>query len=142
VIRQTATPETEIVLGDDWMRPAGGVEAELRSRRARRGWLALFRSPLARRIILFNMLALVLLAAGVLFTNPFRDTLLRQHEQALRTQAEALADVLATIAGPARLQALAALRLPAGPRRCSSTMRAVAFRHAGAEAAAPTRAAR
>jgi two-component system, OmpR family, sensor histidine kinase ChvG len=112
VIRDTATPETEIVLGEDWMRPAGGLEAELRNRRGRRGWRALYRSPLARRIILFNMLALVLLAAGVLFTNPFRDTLLRQHEQALRAQAAALADVLSTTAGPARIAALGALRLP------------------------------
>jgi two-component system, OmpR family, sensor histidine kinase ChvG len=135
VTRQTATPETEIVLGDDWMRPAGGVEAELRSRRARRGWRALFRSPLARRIILFNMLALVLLAAGVLFTNPFRDTLLRQHEQALRTQVEALSDVLATIEGPERLQALAALRLPAGTEALLfDDAGAIVARHAGAEA--------
>lgn len=112
--RPTATPETEIVLGDDWMRPPGSVESELRNRRARRGLLALLRSPLARRIILFNMLALVVLAATVLFTNPLRDTLLRQHEAALRQQAETLADVLGTIPAPGRLQALAALRLPVG----------------------------
>ncbi len=131
--RQTATPETEIVLGDDWMRPAGGVEAELRHRRARRGWLALFRSPLARRIILFNMLALVLLAAGVLFTNPFRDTLLRQHEQALRAQAEALADILAAIPAPARLPALAAVRLPAETEALLfDDAGAILFRQAGA----------
>jgi len=114
VIRQTATPETEIVLSEDWMRPVDATDGDTRARRGRRGWLELSRSPLARRIILFNMLALVLLAAGVLFTNPFRDTLLRQHEQALRLQTEALADVLATAEGEARLRAMQALRLPAG----------------------------
>ncbi len=143
MIRQTATPETEIVLGDDWMRPPGSVEAELRNRRARRGLLALFRSPLARRIILFNMLALVLLAAGVLFTNPFRDTLLRQHEAALRAQAEALSDMLAASEEPARLRALAALRLPAGTELLLFDARGeIAFRHAGAEHANGARGAR
>lgn len=114
MIRERATPETEIVLGEDWMRPAGGAEADARGRGMRRGWRTLLRSPMARRIVLFNVLALALLAAGVLFTNPFRDTLLRQHEQALRMQAETLADLLATLPAPARRDALAALRLPAG----------------------------
>ena len=134
MIRPTATPETEIVLGDDWMRPPGSVEAELRNRRARRGLMALFRSPLARRIILFNMLALVLLAAGVLFTNPFRDTLLRQHEAAMRAQAEAMADMLAVAPGAERLRAMAALRLPAETEVLLLDDGAeIVFRHAGAE---------
>lgn len=84
----------EVVLGEDWVRPPSAVDTEVRLRRARRGWLAVFRSPLARKIILFNMLALVLLVAGVLLTNPFRDTLVRQQEHALVAQAEALADLM------------------------------------------------
>ncbi len=130
--RPTATPETEIVLGDDWMRPPGSVESELRNRRARRGFLALLRSPLARRIILFNMLALVVLAATVLFTNPFRDTLLRQHEAALHRQAETLADMLGTMPAAGRLPALAALRLPEGTEALLLDAQAqILVRHAG-----------
>ncbi len=136
--RQTATPETEIVLGDDWMRPAGAADAELRHRRARRGWLALSRSPLARRIILFNMLALVLLAAAVLFTNPFRDTLLRQHEKALHVQTQALAGVLAAIPQAERPQALANLHLPPETEvLLFDETGAVLHRLAGAPAAGP-----
>ena len=84
----------EVVLGEDWVRPHNPAEGELRRRRARRGWLSLYQSPLARKIILFNMLALVLLVAGILFTNPFRDTLLRQYEAAMIGRAETVADLL------------------------------------------------
>ena len=98
-VRDTGATGTEIVLGEDWVRPQSALDNEVRLRRARRGWLAVFRSPLARKIILFNMLALVLLVAGVLLTNPFRNTLTSQHEQALIAQAEALADLMAALPG-------------------------------------------
>lgn len=93
----TDNPSNEVVLGDDWVRPQTEVDTEVRIHRARRGILSVFHSPLARKIILFNMLALVLLVAGVLFTNPFRDTLARQHEAALISQAEGLADIIAVL---------------------------------------------
>ena len=97
VSRETGAAGNEVVLGEDWVRPQSAVDTEMRIRRARRGILSIFSSPLARKIILFNLLALVLLVAGVLFTNPFRDTLARQHESALISQAEALADLLAAL---------------------------------------------
>lgn len=97
VSRETSAAGNEVVLGEDWVRPQSAVDTEMRIRRARRGILSIFSSPLARKIILFNLLALVLLVAGVLFTNPFRDTLARQHESALISQAEALADLLAAL---------------------------------------------
>ncbi|KPQ07701.1 MAG: two-component signal transduction ssytem histidine kinase ChvG [Rhodobacteraceae bacterium HLUCCA12] len=97
VIRATGGSGNEVVLGEDWVRPQSAVDSEVRIRRARRGILSIFRSPLARKIILFNMLALVLLVAGVLFTNPFRDTLARQHETALIAQAQGLADLMAVL---------------------------------------------
>jgi len=90
-------PGSDVVLGDDWVRPQSAVDTEVRIHRARRGLFSIFQSPLARKIILFNMLALVLLVAGVLFTNPFRDSLASQHEVALVTQAEGLADVVAAL---------------------------------------------
>ncbi len=85
--------ESQIVLGEDWDRPAGAVEAELRNARARRGLMSLNRSPLARKIIVFNLLALIVLVAGVLFLNPFRDSLVVQRERALATEAQLVADV-------------------------------------------------
>ncbi|WP_417626466.1 sensor histidine kinase [Pararhodobacter aggregans] len=94
---QSGTPGSDVVLGDDWVRPQSAVDTEVRIHRARRGLFSIFQSPLARKIILFNMLALVLLVAGVLFTNPFRDSLARQHEVALVTQAEGLADVMGAL---------------------------------------------
>lgn len=85
--------ESQIVLGEDWDRPAGAVEVELRDARARRGLMSLNRSPLARKIILFNLLALVVLVAGVLFLNPFRDSLVYQREQALAVEAQLVAEI-------------------------------------------------
>lgn len=99
VSSQTGSPGNDVVLGDDWVRPQSAVDTEVRIRRARRGLLSIFHSPLARKIILFNMLALVLLVAGVLFTNPFRDTLTRQHALSLISQAEGLADVVGALPG-------------------------------------------
>lgn len=87
----------EVVLGEDWVQPQNTVDSEVRIRRARRGLLSIFQSPLARKIILFNMLALVLLVAGILFTNPFRDSLLQHHQTTMIAQAGALADLLAVL---------------------------------------------
>src|SRR5690606_22921680 len=83
----------EVLLGEDWVAPAEVIEPALREYRGRRGLVSLNRSPLARKIILFNMMALVILVAGVLFMNPFRDTLVLQREQALVTEAELIASV-------------------------------------------------
>lgn len=97
VSTQSGVPGSDVVLGDDWVRPQSAVDTEVRIHRARRSLFSIFQSPLARKIILFNLLALVLLVAGVLFTNPFRDTLARQHEVALVTQAEGLADLVGAL---------------------------------------------
>jgi two-component system, OmpR family, sensor histidine kinase ChvG len=83
----------DVLLGEDWVSPDALVEPELKAYRGRRGLVSLNRSPLARKIIIFNMLALVILVAGVLFMNPFRDSLVLQREQALVTEAELIAKV-------------------------------------------------
>ncbi|MGB3407982.1 MAG: sensor N-terminal transmembrane domain-containing protein [Jannaschia sp.] len=83
----------EVVLGEDWDRPEG-TEAELASARERRGLFSLDRSPLARKIILFNLLAILLLVVGVLFLNPSHDSLVVQREQGLVTEARLVADVI------------------------------------------------
>lgn len=83
----------ELLLGEDWVQPEGMADAALREGRGRRGWLGLFHSPLARKIILFNLLALVVLLAGVLFLNPFRDSLVIQREQGMLNETMLVADV-------------------------------------------------
>ena len=85
---------TDIVLGDDWVGPGDAVETEVRDTRARRGLLSISSSPLARKIALFNLIALVILIAGILFTNPFRDSLLRQQEEMLGTSVQIIADIV------------------------------------------------
>ncbi len=81
-----------VVLGEDWDKPAGAVEQELASARTRRGLLSLKSSPLARKIILFNLLAILVLVSGVLFLNPARDSLLVQRERGLVIESQLIAD--------------------------------------------------
>lgn len=88
------TPRSEVVLGEDWEKPEIVVEQELRATRDRRSVFALNRSPLARKIILFNLLGIVVLVAGMLYLNPFRDSLVLQRERALAFKAQLIADVL------------------------------------------------
>ncbi|MFN4057077.1 MAG: ATP-binding protein [Roseinatronobacter sp.] len=90
---------TDVVLGDDWVGPGDAVESEVRASREKRGFLSISSSPLARKIVLFNLVALVILVASVLFTNPFRDSLLRQQEEMLGQTAQILADVMAAAGG-------------------------------------------
>ncbi|MDJ1008889.1 MAG: sensor histidine kinase [Paracoccaceae bacterium] len=64
-----------------------------RAERGRRGIIAINRSPLARKIITFNLLAILVLVAGVLFLNPFRDSLVFQRERGLVVEASLIAEV-------------------------------------------------
>lgn len=86
-------PATDVVLGEDWEAPKGMVDVELRDSRAKRGVISLNKSPLARKIITFNLMALVILVAGVLYLNPFRDSLVLQREQGLLFEAKLVANV-------------------------------------------------
>ena len=85
--------KAELEMGEDWTASEDTVEAELADKRQARGFISLNRSPLARKIITFNLLALVVLVAGVLFLNPFRDSLVAQRESGLVAEAELIADV-------------------------------------------------
>ncbi len=103
-----ARNRADIVLGEDWDRPHSSVESELKAARARRGLISLNRSPLARKIILFNLLAMVVLVAGVMYLNQFRDSLVVQRERALAVEAQLIAEVLEAsmpAAAPASLAA-------------------------------------
>lgn len=85
--------DADVVLGDDWVAPDRTVESEVRSIREKRGLFALNRSPLTRKIITFNLVALNFLVAGILFLNSSRDTLAEQKAEAVRIEAELIADV-------------------------------------------------
>lgn len=59
--------------------------------------VSLNRSPLARKIILFNLLALLVLAGGVMFLNPFRDSLVSLRQEALINEALLVSDVFEAV---------------------------------------------
>ncbi|GAB4382008.1 sensor N-terminal transmembrane domain-containing protein [Albidovulum sp.] len=91
--RKERQRRAEVVLGEDWTAPDGFVESELKAGREKRGFISLNRSPLARKIITFNLMAMVVLVAGVLYLNPFRDSLVLQRESGLVAEAQLVADV-------------------------------------------------
>ncbi|WP_095587373.1 sensor histidine kinase [Actibacterium ureilyticum] len=66
----------------------------MRQERQKRNVIALNRSPLARKIVTFNLVALLVLVAGILYLNPGRDSLVEQHENAFVTQTELIANVI------------------------------------------------
>lgn len=84
--------DNDLVLGEDWVTPLADSDAAVRARRGR-GVISINRSPLARKIITFNLLALIVLVAGVLWLNPVRDNLVLQREAGLVTEAHLIADV-------------------------------------------------
>ncbi|MBK5946893.1 histidine kinase [Rhodobacter veldkampii DSM 11550] len=85
---------TGVVIGEDWVAPEETVDATLRTLRSKRGVVVLNRSPLARKIITFNLLAMVVLVAGILYLNPFRESLVLQREAGLIAEAKLLAQVI------------------------------------------------
>ncbi|WP_136636541.1 sensor histidine kinase [Pseudooceanicola onchidii] len=89
------TPDTsgDVVLGDDFVAPNATVAEELRARRERRGLFSLKASPLTRKIIIFNLIALNVLVAGILYLSASRDSLVTQRAASLASEAELLADV-------------------------------------------------
>ncbi len=85
--------EPEIILGDDWDEQARDDDLVEPPIEDKRRWIALNRSPLARKIITFNLLALVVLVGGVLYLNQFREGLVDQRERGLITEARLIAKV-------------------------------------------------
>ncbi len=56
--------------------------------------IAVNRSPLARRIVTYNLVALVILVTGVLYLDPFRDSLVLQREASLVIEARLIASAI------------------------------------------------
>ncbi|MEM6890161.1 MAG: sensor histidine kinase [Pseudomonadota bacterium] len=85
--------EGDVVLGEDWVAPDNTAGGEMRERRERRGLMSLRTSPLTRKIITFNLIALNILVAGILYLNSSRDSLALQRAASLVSEAELIADV-------------------------------------------------
>lgn len=90
-VRDAARGQGRVVLGDDFLAPKNGDV--LTERRRHRGILNLRKSPIARKIITFNLLALIVMVAGVLYLNPARDNLAYQRGAALVNEVELIANV-------------------------------------------------
>ncbi len=90
---QTPRRDGDVVLGDDFIAPAHSHEQDAHEQQEYRGRFSFRHSPLTRKIIIFNLVALNVLVAGVLFLNSSRDSLAVQRGNALVGQAELIADV-------------------------------------------------
>lgn len=89
-----ARRDGDVVLGDDWVAPDSAAPNEIRARRERRGLFSLRASPLTRKIITFNLIALNVLVAGILYLNSSRESLAVQRAASLVSEAELIADVI------------------------------------------------
>ncbi|WP_317056989.1 sensor histidine kinase [Roseovarius rhodophyticola] len=84
----------DVVLGDDFVAPENTVEEEVRIRRARRSFLRNGSGgSLTRKIITFNLIALNVLVAGILYLNSSRDGLAQTRADSLLGDVELIADV-------------------------------------------------
>ena len=62
---QTSSRSGDVVLGDDWVAPESLATDEIRESKERRGLLSLRSSPLTRKIVTLNLIALVFLFSGI-----------------------------------------------------------------------------
>ena len=60
-----ATRPNDVLIGEDWVSAEVSTDPELIQRRGRGSITSLNRSPLARKIIIFNLMALVVMVVGV-----------------------------------------------------------------------------
>lgn len=88
-----AAGRSEVVLGDEYVSPDTTIDRELVDRRRKRGIFSIKRSPLARKIVTFNLAAILIIVCGVLFLNPSRDNLGYQRASGMVNEVELIADV-------------------------------------------------
>ena len=90
---QSLSDDDGVVLGDDFVAPENVVEDEVRIRREKRGYFSRGGASLTRKIITFNLIALNVLVAGILYLNSSRDGLAQQRADSLAGETELIADV-------------------------------------------------
>jgi len=128
-VRDTRTPAShrsgDVVLGDDWVAPDGTVAEELKVKRARRNFFSLKGSPLTRKIVMFNLIALIILAAGILYLNDTREGLVLQRADAMVGETQLISNVF-----EARLSAEGDGQLsPADTRVVTRTLEGLSLRN-------------
>ena len=86
----------DVVIGEDWEKDVE-LSNELKDSRLRRGLWAFRKSPLTRKIVTFNLIALNILIIGVLFLNSSRDNLVQQRARAMLNEAELVGNVVSVL---------------------------------------------
>ena len=84
---------SDVLLGEDWESSDPAV-SELETSRAKRGIFAFRRSPLTRKIVTFNLIALFIMIAGILWLNSSRDSLVHQRARSMLIEVDMAANVL------------------------------------------------
>ena len=89
-------------------KPSGVVSLERLDYQAPKSkrWLVFNRAPLARKIILFNLIALGILVSGVLYLNQSQDTQVAFRRDALSRQAEMISAAIRSHTGDAEFEDL------------------------------------
>lgn len=86
----------DVVIGEDWEKDVE-LSNELKDSRLRHGLWAFRKSPLTRKIVTFNLIALNILIIGVLFLNSSRDNLVKQRVHAMLNEAELIGNVVSVL---------------------------------------------
>lgn len=86
----------DVVIGEDWEKDVE-LSNELKDSRLRRGLWAFRKSPLTRKIVTFNLIALNILIIGVLFLNSSRENLVQQRARAMLNEAELVGNVVSVL---------------------------------------------
>ena len=88
-----AARSPDVVLGEDWIGLDDITDNVAERPTPRRGIILLRKSPIARKIVTFNLIAMILMIAGLLYLNSSRDGLAYQRANGLISEAQLIADV-------------------------------------------------
>ena len=91
VRRAAAMPD--VVLGEDWVDPDTTGDGSKYITMPKRGLVAMRNSPIARKIVMFNLIAMILMIAGLLYLNSSRESLVYQRASGLVSEAQLIANV-------------------------------------------------
>ena len=113
--------DPDVVLGEDWEKERD-QDDELTSSRSKRGFWTFRRSPLTRKIVTFNLIALNILIIGVLYLNSSRESLIGQRADALVADAMMVSTIVSVSETSAALSASRSLdgalqKVPMEPRQ-------------------------
>jgi len=84
----------DVILGDDWVAPRSTSAQVAPPKRKRGGIFALRTSPLARKIVTFNLIALAIMVLGILYSDSAQNTLELQRKASLANEARLVSGIL------------------------------------------------